>query len=500
MSIRADLEAKILRYYHVEKWKVGTIARQFGIHHSTVSRVLLDAGVSAKERLGCKSMIDPYLPFILETLKQYPRLTASRLYGMVKERDYPGGEDHFRAMIARFRPRKVAEAYLRLRTLPGEQGQVDWGHFGHLRIGQAKRPLMAFVLVLSYSRKIFLRFYLNAQMASFLRGHEAAFQAFGGVPRVLLFDNLKSAVLDREGDAIRFNPTLLEFAGHYHFEPRPVAVARGNEKGRVERSIRYIRDNFFAAREFTSLEDLNKQADEWCAGIAADRRCPEDRRLLIKEAFLQEKDRLIALPDNPYPTDERVEVQIGKTPYARFDLNDYSIPHTHVRRTLTVMGKPDKVLILEGTKILAEHVRSYDKGQQIEDAVHIAELVLRKRQAAQHRGQDYLTKSSSKAKALLVAAAAKGYCLRPIIAQLEKLLSLYGATLLDAAIEEALDKNVPHPNAVRVALERQRELTNTPPPVDLHLQDPRIKELVIKPHALSRYSSLHNKRRINDDK
>jgi transposase len=277
MSLSKEKEAKIVRYYHVEKWKVGTIARQLGIHHSTVRRVLLDIGVAGRERLACKSMITPYLPFILETLNKYPRLTASRLYGMVRERDYPGGEDHFRALIARFRPKKVAEAYLRLRTLPGEQGQVDWGHFGHLQIGEAKRPLMAFVMVLSYSRKIFLRFYLNAQMASFLRGHEAAFQSFGGVPRVLLYDNLKSAVLEREGDAIRFNPTLLEFAGHYHFEPRPVAVARGNEKGRVERAIRYIRDNFFAGREFRDLVDLNQQADQWCEGIAAERRCPEDK-------------------------------------------------------------------------------------------------------------------------------------------------------------------------------------------------------------------------------
>jgi len=107
---------------------------------------------------------------------------------------------------------------------------------------------MAFVMVLSYSRQIFLRFFLNARLESFLRGHLAAFEAWNGCPRVILYDNLRSAVLERHGDAIRFHPTLLEFATHYHYEPRPVAVARGNEKGRVERAIRYVRDNFFAAR------------------------------------------------------------------------------------------------------------------------------------------------------------------------------------------------------------------------------------------------------------
>jgi hypothetical protein len=138
---------------------------------------------------------------------------------------YRGSGDHFRLLIACYRPRPAAEAYLRLRSLPGEQAQVDWGHFGHLVIGRARRPLMAFVMVLSYSRQIFLRFFLDARMESFLRGHVAAFTAWNGCARVLLYDNLKSAVLERQGDAIRFHPTLIAFAGHYRYDPRPVAVA-----------------------------------------------------------------------------------------------------------------------------------------------------------------------------------------------------------------------------------------------------------------------------------
>jgi hypothetical protein len=144
---------------------------------------------------------------------------------MVRERGYRGGPDHFRHLVACHRPRPPAEAYLRLRSLPGEQAQVDWGHFGHLTIGRARRPLMAFVMVLSHSRGIFLRFFLDARMESFLRGHVAAFEAWSGCARVLLYDNLKSAVLERHGDAIRFHPTLIAFAAHYRYEPRPVAVA-----------------------------------------------------------------------------------------------------------------------------------------------------------------------------------------------------------------------------------------------------------------------------------
>jgi transposase len=296
--ISRALEAEIVRLYRTEQWKVGTIATQLRVHHGVVRRVLAQAGVPAALATARSSMIDPFRPFLQETLTQYPTLTASRLYRMVKERGYPGAEDHFRALIARLRPRSPAEAYLRLRTLPGEQGQVDWAHFGKLHIGKAVRPLMAFVMVLSYSRKIFLRFYLNAAMHNFLRGHVDAFSAFTAVPRVLLYDNLKSAVLERRDDAIRFHPTLLKLAAHYHFQPRPVAPARGNEKGRVERAIRYVRDAFFAARTFADLDDLNAQALAWCEGEAADRLCPEDRCRSAR-VFLRRAAAAVATPREP---------------------------------------------------------------------------------------------------------------------------------------------------------------------------------------------------------
>ena len=390
MTISNELEAKILRYYHGEKWRVGTISTQLGVHHSVVTRVLSSAGIRQEKRIPTNSIIEPFLPYMVETLSRFPTLTASRLYEMACERGYPGGPDHFRYLVSLHRPRPRAEAYLRLRTFPGEQAQVDWGHFGNITIGKAKRPLMAFVMVLSFSRKIFLRFYLNQRMSNFLDGHEAAFDAFQGVARVLLYDNLRSAVLEREGDAIRFHPMLLEFSAHYRYEPRPVAIARGNEKGRVERAIRYIRDNFFPARQWVDLEDLNSQAEKWCNGIASNRPCPEEPSLTVHEVFGQEQPKLLPLPENPYPTQERVEVKVAKTPYVRFDLNDYSVPHACVHRVLTVIGKQNTVSILDGLNLIAEHPRSYDKGQQIEDESHISDLVKRKKQARLHRGQDRL--------------------------------------------------------------------------------------------------------------
>jgi transposase len=486
-----DIEAQILRFYHAEKWTIGTIARQLHIHHSVVRRVLAQAGLPRVGPPPRPSKIDAYLPFIRQTLEVFPTLTASRLYVMAYGRGYRGSPDHFRHLIACQRPRPKAEAYLRLRCLPGEQAQIDWGHFGHLEIGRARRPLMAFVMVLSYSRQIFLRFFLDARMENFLRGHVAAFEAWQGVPRVLLYDNLRSAVLERRGDAIRFHPTLLGFAGHYRYEPRPVAVARGNEKGRVERAIRYVRDAFFAARTFADLDDLNAQAEAWCNGLAADRRCPEDLKRSVREVFAEEAPRLLPLPDNPAPLLEHVAVSVGKTPYVRFDLNDYSVPHTNVHRILTVLADRHEVRVVDGGAVLACHPRSYDRGAQIEQAGHVKALVEQKRAARLHRATDRLVHAAPASQTLLIRAAERGGNLGTITAALMRLLAQTSAAEMQAAILEALQRNVPHPNAVRLALARRREQRGEPPTIGImlsaHLQ---ARDTTVQPHALETYDQL----------
>lgn len=219
---------------------------------------------------------------------------------------------------------------------------------------------MAFVMVLSWSR----RFFLGAHLENFLRGHVQAFESWQTVPRVVLYDNLKSAVLERKGQAIRFNPTLLALLAHYSFEARPVAPARGNEKGRVERAIRYIRTAFFEGRSFTDIDHLNAQADAWVAGPASARRCPEDAQLTVQQAFDQETAHLMDIPATPFCCDEVRAETAAKTPCVRFDLNDYSIPHTHVQRCLTVHASLREVRILDGQQALASHRRCWDKGKR----------------------------------------------------------------------------------------------------------------------------------------
>ncbi len=298
-------------------------------------------------------------------------------------------------------------------------------------------------------------------------------------------------MLERYGAAIRFHPTLLGFAGHYRYEPRPVAVARGNEKGRVERAIRYVRDSFFAARSFVDLDDLNAQAETWCIGPAADRRCPAEPQRTVRAGFPEEAGRLLALPDNPAPLLERLAVSVGKTPYVRFDLNDYSIPHSHVRRVLSVLADPHEVRIVDGAEVLAIHRRSYDKGAQIELAAHVQALVEQKRAARQHRATDRLAHAAPASQTLLVRAAERGSNLGAVTAALIRLLDRTSAADLQAAILEALECDVPHPNAVRLALERRREQRGHAPQVALvlpaHVQ---LRDAPVQPHALETYDQL----------
>jgi len=497
MAISQEKEQQILRYHFVEKWKVGTIATQLGIHHSVVDRILSQAGMPKPERTKQSSIIDPYLPFIQTTLTTYPKLTAARLFDMVKARGYPGGASLFRQRIAQMRPRKQPEAFLRLKTLPGEQAQVDWGHFGKITIGRATRQLMAFVMVLSWSRQIFLRFYYNQQMENFLRGHVAAFEQWQGLPKILLYDNLKSAVLERQGDVIRFHPTLLQLAAHYHFEPRPVAVARGNEKGRVERAIRYIRDNFFAGRQWKSMTDLNTQAEQWCCGISADRRCPEDPALTVRETFIQEQPRLLALPDDRFPTQEQVQVSARKTPYIRFDLNDYSIPHAHVQKTLTVSADLGHVHILEGTQVLATHTRSFDKGQQIEQRAHIDALWQQKMKAKRSSGHHRLSVASPLIDSLLEQAVSRGHAIKTTINLLMESLDAYGQVEFHRAVTEAMKHESPYPEAVRQILERRRDERQQPPPLPIAVPE-KAKQYTVRPANLADYDNILSGENEND--
>lgn len=249
--ISPETRVQIRHYFYAEHWTIGTIASELGVHPDAVRHAIESERFRGNTPLR-PCLVDPYTAFIRQTLDQHPRLRATRIYHMPRDRGYTGSVVQPRRAVARLRPH-LRESFLRLRMFPGEQAQVDWAHFGQVMVGRARRTLSCFVMTLSYSRALYLEFFFDQTMENFLRGHVHAFQSWPGQPRVILYDNLRSAVLERRGPRILFHPRLLELSAHYHFVPQPCQVRAGNQKGRVERAIRYIRDSFWTGRNLHHL-------------------------------------------------------------------------------------------------------------------------------------------------------------------------------------------------------------------------------------------------------
>jgi transposase len=412
---------------------------------------------------------------------------------MIRDRGYGGSVVQLRRFVACIRP-VHREAFLSLRTFPGEQGQVDWAHFGEIAIGRARRRLSCFVITLSYSRALYLEFFFDQRMESFVRGHIHAFEDWQGLPRTLLFDNLRSAVLERRGDAIHFHPRLLELCAHYHFAARPCQVRAGNQKGRVERVIRYIRESFFAARPFTTLDSFNRQALEWRDREAHARRWPGGDHRTVAEAFAEEKPRLLPLPVHRFDSDLLVPVRSGKTIYVRFDLNDYSIPPAAVGKQLVVAASESTIRILDGNQEIARHRRSYDRRQQILDPAHQEELLKDKRKALGSTRGSRLSHAVPESEALLDAAFARGESAGRQTTQLLNLLDLYGAAELRAAMREALERDTPSASSVAFILNRRQRLSRRRPPTPVDLsRRPDLADLDVQPHDPETYDELiHN--------
>jgi transposase len=482
--------AEIRRLFFAEHWKVGTIAAALGLHPDTVRDAVETDRFNRAKIVRASTLTDPYIDFIRQTLERYPRLRATRIYQMVRTRGYAGSVVQLRRVVARLRPPQ-REAFLALRTFPGEEAQADWAHFGEVCVGRARRRLSCFVLTLSYSRALALEFFFDQSLENFLRGHVRAFAQLGGVARTILYDNLRSAVLERRGDAVHFHPRLLELCAHYHFAARPCRPGRGSEKGRVERAIRYVRESFFAARPFTTLADFNRQARTWRDEIAHRRPWPGDDRRTVAEIFEAEKARLLPLPAHPFDTDLVRPVRSEKTIYVHFDLNDYSIPPTAVGRPLTLVASDTDLRLLDGTVEIARHRRSYDRHERIEDPAHQQALLEDKRKAVGSTRNSRLTSAVPEIEALLDAAFRRGESAAPQTTQLLLLLDDYGASELRAAVCEALERGTPRASSVAYILSRRHRLRRgrTPLPVDL-TRRPDLADLHVQPHNPETYDEL----------
>jgi transposase len=487
--ISDEQTAEIRRLYYAEHWKVGTIAAQLNLHRDTVSAALNTEQYNRAKRERAAAVTSPYQEFIRQTLADYPRLRATRIFQMIRDRGYSGSISQMRRAIAPLRP-TIKEAFLQLRTFPGEQGQADWAHFGEVTIGRARRRLSCFVITLSWSRALFLEFFFSQSLENLLAGHVHAFSDWSGCPRIILYDNMKQVVTDRRGDAVAFHPRLLELCAHYHFAPRPCRPARGNEKGRVERAIRFIRDSFFAARPFTTLEDFNRQALLWRDQIAHQRRWPEDDARTVGKVFAEEQPRLLPLPAHRFETELLIPAYSAKTIYIRFDLNDYSIPPDSVSRALTLAASPEWIRILDGLTELVRHRRCWDRHQVIEDPQHRQALLEEKRRALGSSPSGRLRLAVPESETLLDAAFQRGESVGRQTIQLLELLDDYGAELLRSAIREALERNTPRCTSVAYLLgKHRRQQGRFPRPVDMPRR-PDLADLHVQPHAPETYDEL----------
>ena len=494
-----DLEtvARIRHLHYAEHWPVGTIAAELGLHHETVEGALREE--TRTKPAARPSRFDPFVGFAREMLEKYPRLRATRLWQMLRQRGCTLSVRQVRDKVRQLRP-APREAFLVRRTFPAEEGQVDWASFGHVTIGAARRALSAFVLTLTYSRWIFLRFFLDQSLENFLRGHVYAFADLQGCPRHLLYDNLRSAVAQRHGNAVRFNARLLELASHYHFAPRACAPARGSEKGAVERSVRYIRDSFFAARSFTTIDDLNRQALVWRDEIAGARRWIGDDRKTVAEAFREEAAQLLTLPAHPFETDLVTQVHTDKKIYVRFDLNDYSIPPDKVGRPLTLVVSETGVRVLDGEAEIARHARCWDRHRKIDDPAHIEALLAEKQRAHGSTPNSRLTGAVPQAEAVIEACFKRGESIWAVTQKLLLLLDDYGAAELRTAVAEALARHTPHVGSIVFLLAKRRRAAQRriSLPVDLSRR-PDLKDLYVKPHSPETYDEL-TRRDDDDDK
>lgn len=500
--ISPEIVARIRRLFHAEHWTIGTIASELGLHRSTVERALQVERFRSGPPAVRRSLLDPYKPFIQEIIEKHPRLRATRIQRMIASRGYKGSTTTLRKHLRKIRPLRSREAFMRVNTLPGEQAQVDWGSFGLLRVGRCARKLSCFVMVLSYSRAMFARFFLDQQLPSFLQGHVEAFERFGGVPREILYDNLKSAVLEREGQHIRFQPALLELAGHYHFAPKPCTPYRGNEKGKVERSIQYLRHAFFAARELSALDRLNQELDTWIDEVAHQRPRPRDPdRISVGVAFEQEREHLLPLPEHPHPCALMKSVASGKTPYIRFDLNDYSIPHKLVRKPLTLVASANEVRLVDGLgKEVARHPRCWSRGEVVQDDDHLAGLAREKRAGQTLVGRDRLFFHCPSADRLIEAIARRGLPLRAQTTHLNRLLDRYGAEDLEAALQKAIEQSAFSAASVAHILDQWTRSKGEAPPLEpIQHADPRVHTLRVRNHDLRSYDQLTRDHPVEDE-
>lgn len=465
MTVPPDIEAKIRRLHFVEHWPIGTIEAQLGCHHDVVRRVLgIDERSSKVAARPRHRLTDPYLPFIRETLEAYPTLRSSRLFDMLRERGFKGSARRLRSVVAQLRPPAPREYYAHLDLIAGEQSQIDWAFLGRITMRGAQRDLWLFLLTLSWSRAFWGELVLDLGAASLRRSLVRAGRYFGGVTRQWLFDNPKTVVIERDGSRVRFHPELLELAAHYHVEPRVCVPRKANQKGRVERTIRYLRDRHFAGRSLPTVEDGNRQLLRFITEIANARPHPDKPSSTVGEMLTEEKSRLLPLPTHEPSTNQVLLLPVDKYGYVAFDRNQYAIPEPG-RSTMTLVADEKEVRLRDGLREVARYPRSYGRKERVGRVM----ATPKQRAAEPHSMRERLRASAPAIDVLFARWLDLGLNLGSLTVRAAKIAELYGPTIFKQAVEEMASQDMVDLGALEVICDKLRRSKQERAPVRLEL-------------------------------
>jgi transposase len=352
------------------------IARELQLEVKTVRKWAKREAYQKASLPKRQSKLDPYKGEIVRLLERHG-YSAQQIYQRIKESGYKGGYWILRAFVRQVRP-KPRPAFLTLHFNPGECAQVDWGYAGSVPVGSTHRRLSFFLMVLAYSRKMYLEFTLAESMEHFLSCHQHAFEYFGGVVEQVWVDNCKVAVLSRTPGSVVFNPRYLDFANHYGFEIRACGVKKPHEKGRVENGVGYVKKNFLHGLELSDYKIINPAARHWLDTIA-NLRVHGQTQKTPQELFALEK--LKPLHPTAYESAVIDPIRADSQFRIKVDGNAYSVPCQHASSKLTLKKFADRLLIYEGVNLVAEHVRRYDRNQDYELPDHVQPLLLERKKA-----------------------------------------------------------------------------------------------------------------------
>ena len=415
--------------------KCSQIARQLNLDYRTVAKWLDQNHYQQRKSPARASKLDPFKGQIVRMLETYP-YSAAQIFQRLKEDSFDGGYTIVKDYVRKVRPPKI-KAFLKLSFAPGECAQVDWGSYGSVTVADTTRRLSFFVMVLCYSRMMYVEFTVSQTMEHFLGCHQNAFDWFGAVPEKIMVDNLKSAVLRRiVGKDPIFNPKYLDFANHYGFTIVPCAVGKGNEKGRVESGVGYVKKNFLAGLQIPDFNVLNPAGIHWLNTVANVRTHGETGKRPV-DSFQRERQSMSPLPPYAYDIATIDQVRASRQFRVAVDGNRYSVPAEYAGAALTLKTYPDRICIYHQQKLIARHVRSYDRKKDFELPDHPKALLAQRRKARDQKIFIRFLSLSDKADAYYRQLEQRRMNPAHHIRQIVALSEIYGDQQVQRAIEDA---------------------------------------------------------------